>query len=255
MEQPELIPPKELVDCIGGGDFKVIGQHFFRHFTQLCDLKSDEQVLDVGCGAGRMAVPLTSYLSEAGSYEGFDIVPASIEWCTAQISSRYPNFRFQLADVHSTKYNPTGLTQGAEYTFPYEDDQFDFVFATSVFTHMWPDETRRYLQEIARVTRPGGRVLVTFFLLNDEGLALINEGKAQVTFHEDFGTHWATSKELPDDEVALRVAFKENVAWEMVEDAGLRIRTPIHYGRWPGREQFVSFQDLIVADLPENGQP
>jgi SAM-dependent methyltransferase len=194
-----------------------------------------------------MAVPLTSYLSREGSYDGFDVVPAGIDWCKDQISSRYPNFRFQLADVHSSKYNPTGSTQGSEYTFPYEDDQFDFVFAASLFTHMWPQETQRYLCEMARVLKRGGRLLVTFFLLNDEALALIDDGKAQVTFHQDFGTHRATSKQLPDGDVALRVAFKEDLALSLHEKAGLRIRE-IHYGRWPGREDSLSFQDLILAD-------
>lgn len=248
-DRSKLVPPRELIDWVGGGDFLRIGEHFFGHFTRLCDLKCNERVLDVGCGAGRLAVPLTSYLSDEGSYEGFDVVPAGIEWCTDQIASRYPNFRFQLADVHSSKYNPSGSTEAAEYTFPYEDDQFDFVFATSVFTHMWPDETHRYICEIARVLKRGGRILVTFFLLNDESLALIDEGKAQVTFHEDFGTHWATSKELPDGDVALRVAYKEDLALRLHREAGLRIRPPIHYGRWPGRQEFLSFQDLIVADL------
>jgi len=246
--QSKLIPPRALIDWVGGGDFLTIGEHFFGHFTHLCDLKPNERILDVGCGAGRMAVPLTSYLSPEGSYEGFDVVPAGIDWCADQISSRFPNFQFRLADVHSRKYNPTGATQAAEYTFPYEDDQFDFIFATSVFTHMWPDETQRYLSEMARVLKPGGRMLVTFFLLNDESLALIDEGKARVTFHEDFGTHWATSKELPDGDVALRVAFEEDLALRLHEEAGLRIRKPIYYGRWPGRQEFLSFQDLVVSD-------
>jgi SAM-dependent methyltransferase len=242
-----MIPPRALINWIGGGDFQRTGEHFFRHFTRLCDLKPDEHVLDVGCGAGRMAVPLTTYLSPEGSYDGFDVVPAGIDWCTDQIASRYPNFHFQLADVHSSKYNPTGSTQAWEYTFPYEDDQFDFVFAASLFTHMWPHETRRYLCEMARVLKRGGRLLVTFFLLNDEALALIDDGKAQVTFHEDFGTHRATSKQLPDGDVALRVAFSEDLALSLHEDAGLRIRK-IHYGRWPGRQESLSFQDLILAD-------
>jgi hypothetical protein len=101
---------------------------------------------------------------------------------------------------------------------------------------------------MTRVLKPGGRMLVTFFLLNDESLSLIDEGKAQVTFHEDFGTHRATSKELPDGDVALRVAFNEDLALRLHEEAGLRVRMPIHYGRWPGRREFISFQDLVVSD-------
>ena len=78
--------------------YKRIGNKFFRHFLDLGDLKPDERVLEVGCGIGRMAVPLTRYL-DGGEYEGFDVMPEAIEWCQRNISSKYPNFRFQVADI------------------------------------------------------------------------------------------------------------------------------------------------------------
>lgn len=63
-------PPDELVQGIGGAWW--IGEHFLGHFRNLCDLKPGEVVLDVGCGVGRMAVPLTGFLSPKGRYEGFE---------------------------------------------------------------------------------------------------------------------------------------------------------------------------------------
>ncbi|UCA50521.1 class I SAM-dependent methyltransferase [Streptomyces sp. WA6-1-16] len=47
-------------------------------------------VLDAGCGAGRIAVPLTDVLGEKGSYLGFDIVPHAIEWCSSAMTPKYP---------------------------------------------------------------------------------------------------------------------------------------------------------------------
>jgi len=119
-----------------------------------------------------MAIPLTKYLSE-GSYEGIDIIPYHINWCKKNIMSRYPNFRFQMADVFNKLYNPKGKYKPSEYEFPYQDEDFDFVFLTSVFTHMLPKDMENYFSQIARVLRKKGRCLITFFLLNKESLRLI----------------------------------------------------------------------------------
>ena len=48
-------------------------------------------MLDVGCGTGRMAVPLTGYLSDE-EYEGFDLMPEVIEWCQENITPDIPTF-------------------------------------------------------------------------------------------------------------------------------------------------------------------
>jgi hypothetical protein len=72
----------------------------------------------------------------------------SDEWCQGNISSKYPNFRFQLADVYNTEYNPGGTHRASEYESPYEDESFDFVILTSAFTHMLPEEVSNYLSEI-----------------------------------------------------------------------------------------------------------
>ena len=62
----ELTPPRRLI-FIGRGRFLEIGKEFTEHFKQLVDLKPNQHVLDVGCGIGRIAIPLTRYLSADGS--------------------------------------------------------------------------------------------------------------------------------------------------------------------------------------------
>jgi SAM-dependent methyltransferase len=76
-KRDELTPPR-ILKLAGDGDFKEKGREVFRNFVDLCDITSNDLVLDVGCGIGRMAVPLTSYLT-TGKYEGLDIIPQEIE--------------------------------------------------------------------------------------------------------------------------------------------------------------------------------
>src|SRR5262249_30222476 len=92
-----MMPPMEL-NFVGGGPFDAIGQHCLQQFVEVGGLKPHHRVLDIGCGIGRMAIPMTQYLSPQGSYEGFDIVDIGIDWCKAHITTQYPNFRFQMAD-------------------------------------------------------------------------------------------------------------------------------------------------------------
>src|SRR5215211_609011 len=100
------LPPED-VHHVGRGDFLATGRMWRAHFIELAYLEPHDDVLDIGCGVGRIAVGLTEYLT--GRYEGFDISPAAIAWCQENITSRYPNFRFTVADIGNTVYNPEGV--------------------------------------------------------------------------------------------------------------------------------------------------
>ncbi len=228
---------------MGGRGSKQIGEEFCRFFVELGGLQPDERVLDVGCGIGRMAVPLTKYLKD-GEYEGFDVVPKSVEWCKENITPRYPNFRFSLADIHNELYNPRGRFKAAEYKFPYEDQYFDFVFLTSVLTHLLPRDMQNYLRETARVLKKDGRCIITFFLLNPQSLSLRSLGRSEL----DFKYQREGCRILDEDAPEYAVAYDEGHIRELYRRHNLRIVEPVHYGSWCGRgNSYLTYQDLIVA--------
>lgn len=228
---------------IGGADFKAVGEDFVRHYTDLCGLEPHHRVLDVGCGLGRMAVPLTKYLRPPGSYEGIDIVPRSIAWCTDHITRRYPSFRFQVADVQNTLYNPTGAVAGSEYRFPFEDSSFDMISVVSVFTHMLPEQCEQYLAETARVLKPGGRGCTTWFLMNDESRAAVASGTSLLPFEGTGAGYWVMDPANPE----LAVAFEEQTVREWLDRHGLELEEPVRYGSWPSRTDFLSVQDMLIV--------
>lgn len=238
-----LTPPMRKI-FVGEGVFKEIGEEFFRYFVDIGGLKPNEKIADIGCGIGRMAVPLTGYLAPEGSYEGLDIVPDGIRWCKKNITPRYPNFHFQLADVFNGKYHPGGKQKAFAYRFPYRDESFDFVALASVFTHMLPPDMENYFHEIARVLKRNGRCLITFFLLNEESSGLIREKTTGLHFKHALDEHCRFLNPAEPEET---VAYDEKYIRSLYEKNGLKITQPVHCGWWCGRGKFLSFQDAVMA--------
>ena len=237
-----LIPPRRM-RFIGGGDFHAVGGEFLRHFIELGGLRPEQDVLDVGSGLGRMAVPLTTYLSPSAEYRGLEVVEIGVRWCRRAVTPRFPNFQFIQADVRNERYNPEGRFAACEYRFPFDDESFDFVFLTSVFTHMYPRDVAHYLDEIARVLRPGGTCFATFFILTDEARRLMTEDATRLNFRVAVDGAWITNQSNPEG----AIAFDELSVRSMHADTGLEIIEPIHFGSWSGRRNSASFQDIVVS--------
>lgn len=239
----DMVPPGEM-DFVGGSRFVEVGDEFLEYFKDLGDLQPEHHVLDVGCGLGRLARPLTSFLNESASYEGFDIVPEGISWCQENIATRFPKFSFRLANVYNKLYNPRGECASRDYKFPYPDESFDFIFLTSVFTHMLPEELENYFAEIARVLKPGGRVFITYFLLTDESKSLIENDESAEKLTTEFGQCRIVNEEFPEASVGYEIPYLRT----LYDRHSLKIRKPIIYGNWCGRSEFTSYQDFIVAE-------
>jgi len=203
-------------------DFKESGRDQLEFFVELCDLQPSDRVLDIGCGVGRLALPLTEFM-EGGSYDGFDIVPDMIEWCRAYITSQHPSFRFHVADVDSSITSQQGSGEAWDYRFDFDDESFDFAYAGSLFTHLTPDGTENYLRETARTLKQGGKLVATFNMWNAETEKLVPAKHLTHYWPNDFGHYRTKEKDAPES----NVAYEETWVREAYRRAGLTVVDPI----------------------------
>jgi SAM-dependent methyltransferase len=229
----------EVFTC--GGDFLAVGLRYLDIFRDIGGLSPDDDILDIGSGQGRMAVPLTGFLSPRGTYLGFDIVPSAVDDCRRRISSRFPAFRFECLPVMNDLYTDQGMSADA-VVFPLEAESIDFAFATSVFTHMEPAHVERYLVEARRVVRPGGRLLATVFLMDEIAHGASAGTGFSFPFHE--GDAWYMAVRPRSANVAIA-----DDAWEsMVARSGWKV-VSLHRGSWSGRPgPIFEFQDVAVLE-------
>jgi ubiquinone/menaquinone biosynthesis C-methylase UbiE len=108
------------------------------------DPSPGERVLEIGPGTGYYTLDLADWIGPEGALEIFDIQQEMLDHTMDRVGER------GLGNV--------GATQGDAQELPFEDAGFDAVVLTTVLGEI-PDQDAA-LREIARVLRPGGRLVV-----------------------------------------------------------------------------------------------
>ncbi|HVX82417.1 MAG: class I SAM-dependent methyltransferase [Devosia sp.] len=245
VQQNRFIPaPDPQSIFVGDGDFRAIGAEFLGHLVRIGGLEPRDRVLDIGCGIGRIAAPLTQYLLPTASYLGLDPAREGIDWCRGAITSVYPNFRFRHLDVAHPLYNPEGLLRGETLVLPLGNGSVDFALLVSVVTHLPPDEIATYAREIARVLAPGGTCFLTCFSIDPGGPpATVADPRCAFARLGD-GPAWSGN---PTDPLAM-MAYDAGWIEARLSDAGLA-PAPLRPGSWRGIRA-PHYQDVLVAKKP-----
>jgi SAM-dependent methyltransferase len=210
-------------------------------------LKSDDALIDVGCSVGRVPVGLLAGSEFHGRYLGFDVMKRQVTWAAQNLAPVAADFRFVHLDAMNDRYNPKGKIPPERVRFPARAAHFDFCCLFSIFTHFYKGDIQQYLHEIHRVLKPGGLVVATWFLYDDERLPKAVGSPVYPMAHRlDEVTIYA---ELSDPLRAI--AYEENFVRTMVKNAGLEV-VRIDRGKWAG-EEGDEFQDFMVLRRPEDG--
>lgn len=242
------LPDPELLRI--SGNFKSVNEFFNSSFTtfheilNLLPLHPDANVLDYGCGLGRIAIPFSLYLKN-GSYCGIDTNLASLEHCMSAFSGDN-RFEFRHLDLYSKMYNETGqgfsLLESKEF-----EQRFDVSFLFSVFTHILPENIDALLRFIFNALKPGGEMLATFFLLNPRSLAEIKAGRAHRKFAFEYNGAQIDNINVPEG----AIAYFQNDVLDRLSRVGFSVDF-ISYGMWAkAPQQFHNHQqDFIICKKP-----
>ena len=139
------LPPPHLRERVSGNTdpdtFRRVGSSAASRLLGIIAMTAAPEVLDWGCGPGRVAAHLTGVAGV--SLHGCDPDAEAVAWCNEHL---VPG-RFAVSGL----YPP----------LPYPDGSFDVVLAISVMTHLRRRTQLKWLAELARVLRPDGVLIAT----------------------------------------------------------------------------------------------
>lgn len=111
-------------------------------------VKDGMDVLDFGCGPGRVAQALAKRV-ELKSFLGVDVVQPFLDYARTQTPTQYQ------------------FVNHREMGIPAPDASFDVAYAFGAFSNLLQQECFIYLQDIARVLKPQGRFVLSFLEMAD----------------------------------------------------------------------------------------
>ena len=207
VEGPPLPPRRLMVRVAGTGDadwFLRSGRAGFDAIAAHAPLAELQAVLDFGCGCGRVTRWWRDF---NGRVAGSDVSGPAIEWCRANL----PFARFEK--------------NALEPPLVFEDESFDLVYALSVFTHLTAELQLAWRDELRRLLRPGGRLLLTTHgrsyvpRLSDAERARFESGELVVRWADVAGTNLCSAYH---PEPYLRDTFADGFAFLELEAEGAR---------------------------------
>ncbi len=114
----------------------------------LARIQPGDAVLDVGCGTGTLAMEVARRVGRTGRVAGVDPSPQQIARARSKAARRHVPIEFQIGVIEQ---------------LPFPDQTFDVVFSTLMMHHLPAPLKRQGLAEIARVLKPGGRLVIADF--------------------------------------------------------------------------------------------
>lgn len=195
--------------------------------TASIDYNKFRSILDFGCGCGRVLAGWEGKLQSGVKLFGCDLNPKLVDFCQTHIP---------FAETMTCSYFPP---------LPYEDEQFDFVYAASVYTHLTLPALLQWTGELTRIVKSSGILMVSHHgsyyapelaKIGARGSVQLAERGYYVHLHGKSTDTWKGSNNYA---TFLTSEFIRNLF------CGFQVIT-IYPGVSHGPNPFASFQDILI---------
>lgn len=256
LNNTDQLPSRNIEEYVS--QYLSLNQRMFPFLVETASLGPKSLTLDFGCGFGRLASAFASDSYKFGEYVGIDSNCKAITFCKSAYSN-HKEFRFGcLERSASTNYVTNWSIKSAQQNFlnrkmtaPSIEElgqlvgarHLDCQFSLSVFTHMWPDDSTEALRVFASFSSQATRFINSWLILDTFAADRVRSGKADRILPISVGGIQTYSQLNP----LLCTAYPIGLLEEVYSNAGHRI-LEILYGSWAGRDNGVTYQDLVISE-------
>ncbi|HET7145611.1 MAG TPA: methyltransferase domain-containing protein [Gaiellaceae bacterium] len=207
VDGPPLPPRRLMVRVAGTADaewFLRSGRAAYDAIAAHVPLAEVGSVLDFGCGCGRVTRYWEGF---PGAVAGSDVNAKAVQWCRENLG---------FARFERNALSPP---------LAFDGESFDLVYALSVFTHLTAELQLAWRDEMLRVLRPGGLLLLTTHgrsyvpRLDEDERARFERGDLVVRWSDVPGTNLCSAYH---PEAYLRDTFAGGFSFLLLDPEGAR---------------------------------
>lgn len=242
VQAPEL---KAIQDCgfKDEGEWRKRGERAFGVLKEQGALQG--LLVELGC-SGHLPAMLKKEAPEGIRYHGIGLIAPILKWC-GEAFQQNGAFAFSRIDIRDPLRNPNGSVIPEKMRLPFDDATVDTVYVDVSFTTISQSALRRYMSEISRVLKTGGRMIAFFYLLDGTAMVRISQRRTKYTFEHRLDTYCrAQDPKRPGAPIAYNDTF--------IKMLGAPVHLDVKHvanGAWAGHENATAFEDLVVLEKLE----